>query len=73
MSQKSSVGPLTGFYILNRAKLKAFKKFIGKLESETLELLSLTKPNRIKHGFAESEFYNIFMFFRTNRTLFYCI
>jgi hypothetical protein len=45
--------------------------------SETLELFSLTEPNRIKHGFAGSELFQYFDVFsssvRSNRTLFYCI
>jgi len=45
--------------------------------SETLELSSLTKPNRIKHEFAGSELFQYFDAFSSsvwsNRTLFYCI
>ncbi len=45
--------------------------------SETLELSSLTKPNRIKHEFVGSELFQYFDAFSSsvwsNRTLFYCI
>ena len=51
--------------------------FLCVLYSETLELFLFIEPNRIKHGFGESELFQYFDIFmssvRSNRNLFYCI